>query len=88
VRVHVLGNVLGDPGLLDVADQRGDHPRRRLSFLGLASSRPEPEWGLMLNTVAPGDLRQSRAGGIAGRDDLHDLDLLQPDERGLRAAMT
>src|SRR3954465_9408863 len=37
--------------------------------------------GLDAEHASAGDLRQSRAGGIARRDDLHDLDLLQPDER-------
>jgi peptide/nickel transport system permease protein len=52
VRVHVLGNVLGPvfvyaTGLLSVSMILGSG----LSFLGLGVKPPEPEWGLMLNTL-------------------------------------
>lgn len=52
IRVHVLGNVLGPvfvyaTGLLSVCMILGSG----LSFLGLGVKPPEPEWGLMLNTL-------------------------------------
>jgi peptide/nickel transport system permease protein len=52
VRTHVLGNVLGPvfvyaTGLFSVCMILGSG----LSFLGLGIKPPEPEWGLMLNTL-------------------------------------
>lgn len=52
VRVHVLGNVLGPifvyaTGLISVSLILASG----LSFLGLGVKPPEPEWGLMLNTL-------------------------------------
>lgn len=52
VRVHVLGNVLGPifvyaTGLVSVSMILA----AGLSFLGLGVRPPEPEWGLMLNTL-------------------------------------
>nr|WP_236599055.1 ABC transporter permease [Ramlibacter monticola] len=52
VRVHVLANVLGPvfvyaTGLVSVSMILGSG----LSFLGLGVKPPEPEWGLMLNTL-------------------------------------
>ncbi len=52
VRVHVLPNVLGPifvyaTGLISVAMILASG----LSFLGLGTRPPEPEWGLMLNTL-------------------------------------
>ena len=52
VRVHVLGNVLGpifvySTSLIAVAMILASG----LSFLGLGVKPPEPEWGLMLNTL-------------------------------------
>jgi peptide/nickel transport system permease protein len=52
MRVHVLGNVLGPifvyaTGLISVCMILG----AGLSFLGLGTKPPEPEWGLMLNTL-------------------------------------
>ena len=52
VRVHVLGNVLGPifvyaTGLISVCMIIASG----LSFLGLGTKPPEPEWGLMLNTL-------------------------------------
>lgn len=52
IRVHVLPNVLGpvfvySTGLLSVCMILGSG----LSFLGLGVKPPEPEWGLMLNTL-------------------------------------
>jgi len=52
IRTHVLGNVLGPvfvyaTGLISVSMILGSG----LSFLGLGVKPPEPEWGLMLNTL-------------------------------------
>jgi peptide/nickel transport system permease protein len=52
MRVHVLGNVLGPifvyaTSLISVCLILG----AGLSFLGLGTKPPEPEWGLMLNTL-------------------------------------
>jgi peptide/nickel transport system permease protein len=52
VRVHVLGNVLGPifiyaTSLISVSLILASG----LSFLGLGTKPPEPEWGLMLNTL-------------------------------------
>lgn len=52
IRVHVLGNVLGPvfvyaTGLVSVSMILASG----LSFLGLGVKPPEPEWGLMLNTL-------------------------------------
>jgi peptide/nickel transport system permease protein len=52
MRVHVLGNVLGPifvyaTSLISVCMILGSG----LSFLGLGTKPPEPEWGLMLNTL-------------------------------------
>src|ERR1700749_597304 len=52
MRVHMLGNVLGSifvyaAGLISVSMILA----AGLSFLGLGTKPPEPEWGLMLNTL-------------------------------------
>lgn len=52
MRVHILGNVLGPifvyaTGLVSVSMILA----AGLSFLGLGTKPPEPEWGLMLNTL-------------------------------------
>jgi peptide/nickel transport system permease protein len=52
IRVHVLGNVLGPifiyaTSLISVCMILASG----LSFLGLGTKPPEPEWGLMLNTL-------------------------------------
>ncbi|MGP8120289.1 MAG: ABC transporter permease [Xanthobacteraceae bacterium] len=52
MRVHMLGNVLGPifvyaTGLISVSMILASG----LSFLGLGTRPPEPEWGLMLNTL-------------------------------------
>ena len=52
IRVHVLGNVIGPifvyaTGLISVSLILASG----LSFLGLGVKPPEPEWGLMLNTL-------------------------------------
>jgi peptide/nickel transport system permease protein len=54
IRTHVLGNVLGPvfvyaTGLVSVSMILGSG----LSFLGLGVKPPQPEWGLMLNTLRP-----------------------------------
>jgi len=52
LREHVLGNVAG-PVLVFAASQVGVSiiSASGLSFLGLGVKPPEPEWGLMLNTL-------------------------------------
>ena len=51
-----------DPGLRDEPDQRLHHPvRGALSFLGLGVTPPNPEWGLMLNTLRSGHLGATRS---------------------------
>jgi peptide/nickel transport system permease protein len=52
IRVHILGNVIGPifvyaASLISVSMILASG----LSFLGLGSKPPEPEWGLMLNTL-------------------------------------
>jgi peptide/nickel transport system permease protein len=52
IRVHILGNVMGPvfiyaTGLLSVCMILA----AGLSFLGLGTKPPQPEWGLMLNTL-------------------------------------
>ena len=52
MRVHILGNVLGAifvyaTSLISVSMILA----AGLSFLGLGTKPPEPEWGLMLNTL-------------------------------------
>ena len=52
IRVHILNNVLGpifvySTSLISVSMILG----AGLSFLGLGTKPPEPEWGLMLNTL-------------------------------------
>ncbi len=79
MRVHILGNVLGrdlrlchQPDLgLDDSGRRSLLPRPRHKTAG-AGMGPDAEH-------APHrDLRQSLGRGVAGRDDLRGLDLLQP----------
>ena len=82
MRVHVLGNVLGPifvyaTSLISVCMILA----AGLSFLGLGTKPPEPEWGLMLNTLRTAIYLQPVGGRAAGRDDLHGVDLLQPAER-------
>ena len=52
-----------------------------LSFLGLGTKPPEPEWGLMLNTLRTAIYVNPCGRGLARRDDLHRLDLFQSVER-------
>ncbi len=82
MRVHVLGNVLGPifvyaTSLISVCMILA----AGLSFLGLGTKPPEPEWGLMLNTLRTAIYLNPVGRGAAGRDDLHRVDLLQPFER-------
>ena len=82
VRVHVLGNVLGPifvyaMSLIAVSMILASG----LSFLGLGVKPPEPEWGLMLNTLRTAIYTQPLLCALPGRDDLHHLDLVQPADR-------
>ena len=79
VRVHVLGNVLGPifvyaTSLIAVSMILASG----LSFLGLGVKPPEPEWGLMLNTLRTAIYVQPWMAALPGRDDLLHLDRLQP----------
>jgi peptide/nickel transport system permease protein len=67
IRVHVLGNVLGPvfvyaTGLLSVSMILGSG----LSFLGLGVKPPEPEWGLMLNTLRSAIFRNPWVAALPG----------------------
>lgn len=67
VRVHVLGNVLGPifvyaTSLVAVAMILASG----LSFLGLGVKPPEPEWGLMLNTLRTAIYTQPLVAALPG----------------------
>jgi peptide/nickel transport system permease protein len=67
IRVHVLGNVLGPvfvyaTGLVSVAMILASG----LSFLGLGTRPPEPEWGLMLNTLRTAIYSQPLVAALPG----------------------
>ena len=67
IRTHVLGNVLGPvfvyaTGLLSVSMILGSG----LSFLGLGVKPPEPEWGLMLNTLRSAIYREPLIAALPG----------------------
>ena len=67
IRVQVLGNVLGPvfvyaTGLLSVSMILGSG----LSFLGLGVKPPEPEWGLMLNTLRSAIYREPLIAALPG----------------------
>jgi peptide/nickel transport system permease protein len=67
VRVHVLGNVLGPifvyaTGLISVSMILSSG----LSFLGLGVKPPEPEWGLMLNTLRTAIYSQPLVAALPG----------------------
>lgn len=67
IRVHVLGNVLGPvfvyaTGLLSVSMILA----AGLSFLGLGVRPPEPEWGLMLNTLRSAIFRNPWVAALPG----------------------
>jgi peptide/nickel transport system permease protein len=64
---HVLGNVLGPvfvyaTGLVSVSMILASG----LSFLGLGVKPPEPEWGLMLNTLRPAIYQQPLLAALPG----------------------
>jgi peptide/nickel transport system permease protein len=68
VRVHVLGNVLGPIFVYATSLISGvDDPRLGLSFLGLGAKPPEPEWGLMLNTLRTAIYTQPWIAALPGR---------------------
>lgn len=67
VRVHVLGNVLGpifvfSTSLISVSMILA----AGLSFLGLGVKPPEPEWGLMLNTLRTAVYSQPLVAALPG----------------------
>lgn len=67
IRVHVLGNVLGPifvyaTGLISVSMILASG----LSFLGLGVRPPEPEWGLMLNTLRTAIYTQPLVAALPG----------------------
>ena len=67
VRVHVLGNVLGPvfvyaTSLISVSMILASG----LSFLGLGVKPPEPEWGLMLNTLRTAIYTQPLVAALPG----------------------
>ena len=67
VRVHVLGNVLGPifvyaTSLISVSMILSSG----LSFLGLGVRPPEPEWGLMLNTLRTAIYSQPLIAALPG----------------------
>lgn len=67
VRVHVLGNVLGPvfvyaTSLISVSMILA----AGLSFLGLGTRPPEPEWGLMLNTLRTAIYSQPMVAALPG----------------------
>ena len=67
IRVHVLGNVLGPifvyaSSLISVSMILASG----LSFLGLGSKPPEPEWGLMLNTLRTAIYVQPAVAALPG----------------------
>jgi peptide/nickel transport system permease protein len=67
VRVHVLGNVLGPifvyaTSLISVSMILASG----LSFLGLGVKPPEPEWGLMLNTLRTAIYSQPLVAALPG----------------------
>jgi peptide/nickel transport system permease protein len=67
IRVHVLGNVLGPifvyaTSLVSVSMILASG----LSFLGLGVRPPEPEWGLMLNTLRTAIYTQPLVAALPG----------------------
>ena len=67
IRVHVLGNVLGPifvyaTSLVSVSMILASG----LSFLGLGVRPPEPEWGLMLNTLRTAIYSQPLVAALPG----------------------
>ena len=67
MRVHILGNVLGPifvyaTGLISVSMILAAGQ----SFLGLGTTPPEPEWGLMLNTLRTAIYTQPMVAALPG----------------------
>ena len=82
IRVHVLANVLGPvfvytTGLVSVSLILGSG----LSFLGLGVKPPEPEWGLMLNTLRSAIYRNPLVAALPGAMIFVDVDRVQPAGR-------
>ena len=87
IRHHVLANVLGPilvyaTSLISVSIILS----AGLSFLGPWCHAAAGGMGADAELAAPGDLRAALRRGAAGGDDLHDLDVLQPDERWVPSA--
>jgi peptide/nickel transport system permease protein len=88
MRVHVLGNALGPifvyaTSLISVSMILA----AGLSFLGLGTKPPEPEWGLMLNTLRTAIYVNPWVAALPGSDDLHRVDLPEFAVDGMRSAM-
>jgi peptide/nickel transport system permease protein len=67
IRTHVIGNVIGPvfvyaSGLISVSMILASG----LSFLGLGAKPPEPEWGLMLNTLRTAIYQQPVVAALPG----------------------
>jgi peptide/nickel transport system permease protein len=67
IRVHILGNVLGPifvyaTSLVSVSMILASG----LSFLGLGTKPPDPEWGLMLNTLRTAIYTQPLVAALPG----------------------
>jgi peptide/nickel transport system permease protein len=82
MRVHMLGNVLGPifvyaTGLISVSMILA----AGLSFLGLGTKPPEPEWGLMLNTLRTAIYVNPWVAALPGAMIFCGVDLLQPAQR-------
>jgi peptide/nickel transport system permease protein len=88
VRVHVLGNVLGPvfvyaTSLIAVSMILASG----LSFLGLGVKPPEPEWGLMLNTLRTALYVQPLVAALPGVMIFYTAIAFNLLSDGLRAAM-
>ena len=88
VRVHVLGNVLGpifvySTSLIAVSMILASG----LSFLGLGVKPPEPEWGLMLNTLRTAIYTQPWVAALPGAMIFITSISFNPLSDGLRSAM-
>lgn len=67
IRTHIIGNVIGPvfvyaSGLISVSMILASG----LSFLGLGTKPPEPEWGLMLNTLRTAIYQQPIVAALPG----------------------
>jgi peptide/nickel transport system permease protein len=88
IRVHILGNVLGPifvyaTGLVSVSMILASG----LSFLGLGVTPPEPEWGLMLNTLRTAIYREPLVAMLPGACIFATSICFNLLSDGLRAAM-